>query len=105
MLAIFACQCATSELKARRVLMDAKIKNYLGVRCYTGKTSINIGLENMPEEVKKSTHWLALRELVNSKSTYSVIAGWDQNQMRWSDIYDGRIESVVPGEKIAEHFA
>ena len=105
MLAIFACQCATSELKARRVLRDAKVKNYLGVRCYLGKNSINIGLEYMPEDVKSSVEWRALKELINSKSSYSVIVGWDQSNLRWSDIYDGRIESVVPGEQIAEYFA
>lgn len=105
MIALFCCQCATSELKARRVLRDAGIKNYLGVRCYLGKTSINIGLENMPEAVKKSTEWRALKELISSKASYSVIAGWDSENMRWSDIYDGRIESVVPGEQIAEYFA
>lgn len=105
MLAILACQCATSELKARRVLRNVGIKNYLGVRCYLGKISIGIGLENMPEAVRNSTEWRALKDLINSKSSYSVIVGWDQNQMKWSDIYDGRIESVVPAEKIIEYFA
>lgn len=105
MLAIFACQCATSELKARRVLKNANIKNYLGVRCYTGKTAITIALENMPEAVKKTTDWRAVKELINTKSGYSVIVGWDEEKMRWSDIYDERIESVVPGEKIAQYFA
>lgn len=105
MLAIFACQCATSELKARRVLRDAGIKNYLGVRCYLGKKSIGIGLENMPDAVKGTTDYRALKDLIETKSGYSVIVGWDTEKMRWSDIYDGKIESVVPGEQIAEYFA
>lgn len=105
MLAIFVCQCATSELKARRVLRDAKIEGYLGVRCYTGKKAAAIGLDNMPSAVKESTEWRALGDLIKDKSSYSVIAGWDATRLRWSDVYDGKLESVVPGEQVAEYFA
>lgn len=105
MLAILVCQCASSELKARRVLKDAGIKNYLGVRCYLGKTNINIGLDNMPDNIKNTSEWRALKEMINTKSSYSVIVGWDSDKMRWSNIYTGKIEDVVPGEQIAEYFA
>lgn len=70
-----------------------------------GKNSIGIAMDNMPEAVKQSVEWRALRELVNTKSGYSVIVGWDNDNIRWSDIYDGRIESIVPAEKIIEYFA
>lgn len=105
MIAIFVCQCASSELKARRVLKSSGIKKPLGVRCYLGKTSILIGMDNMPESIKQTTEWAAMRDLVNNKPSYAIIAGWDNEKMRWSDIYDGKIESVVPGEQIAEYFA
>lgn len=105
MLAIFACQCATSELKARRVLQSSDIKSPLGVRCYTGKRMAEIGLDAMPEAVQNTTEWKAMKSLINDKSSYSIIAGWDDTRLRWSDVYDERIESTVPGEKIAEYFA
>lgn len=105
MIALFCCQCATSELKARRVLKSAGIKNYLGIRCYLGKTSINLALDNMPEQIKQTTEWAGLRRMINEKASYSVIAGWDNVNFRWSNVYTGEIEDVVPGEQIAEYFA
>lgn len=105
MIAILACQCATSELKARRVLKDGGVNDYLGVRCYLGRNSINIALDNMPEGIKTTSGWRALRELINTKSSYSVIVGWDSHKLRWSNIYTGKIEDIVPGEQIAEYFA
>lgn len=104
MLALFVCQCANGELKARRVLKDAKVKNYLSVRCYIGKKSIEIGMSSMPENIQKTVEWAAMKDLINQKTSYAIVAGWDANNLRWSDVYDGKIESVVPGEQIAEYF-
>lgn len=105
MLAIFVCQCASGELKARRVLKEAGVKNYLGIKCYIGKENIYFGMDKMPESIRNTTEWKSMRRLIGDKSSYAVVAGWDDSNFRWSDIYDGRIESIVPGKKIAEYFA
>lgn len=105
MLAIFVCQCANGELKARKVLKSAEITGYLSVKCYTGKKHAEIGLDNMPESIKQTAEFGALREKIKQATGYAIIAGWDNKNLRWSDVYDGRLESVVPGEQIAEHFA
>lgn len=105
MLAIFTCQCVTGELKSRRVLKDAEVKDYLGVKVYVGKSHCNMGIDLLPKAVQETLECRAMRSCIEQSAGYSIIAGWDDHQMRWSDVYSGKIEDIVPAKKIAQAFA
>lgn len=105
MLAIYACHCSNSELKARRLLKSCSAPDYLSIKCYTGKNSIFMAMDNLPSSLHQTTEWGALKDAVSNLTSYSIIVGWDEKNLRWSNVYDGRLESVVPAEKIIEYFA
>lgn len=105
MIMLLTCDCGGAEEMVRRPLKKAGVEDWLGVPLRKGATSVKLFLDQLPEEVQETVMVGALRELLESKSNYAVVFGWDETGVTWTNVSDGTITSPLDAEAIVERFA
>lgn len=105
MIIVLTCHCHGAEVKARKALMDAGVQNYMTTPIYVGPKTGSLVLNNMPDEVKETLDWKGLYRYINEASSYSVIAGFDEQVMRWVEVKKKDLISRADAANIVEIFA
>lgn len=99
MIAILHCRCANSELRARRMLMNIGMENYMSPKSYEGKEQGKAFLDTIPQ-----THETELiRKYLEYNTKWSIIVGWDSTEVKWADM-EGGLKAKVDAEVIAEEY-
>lgn len=98
----FGCRCKNAEPIARKVFRDAGISNFLGVPFYIGH---EVAKQTVPQidtadiEMKER-----LLQYILSQSGYSVIVGWDENELVYAEVGHGSPIDIVNGKVIVRNF-
>lgn len=103
MIMALTCSCGGAEPLVRKVFRATHNPNWLNIPIYKGdkaKAKI-IELANTYQD----TQFQVLRNYISSKSTYAVILGFDEQNVRWVDVSMGDNNSLIKGQIIVEDFA
>lgn len=105
-LKVYACTCGGSENTARQILKTAKIADWLKVPVVKGKNKVAADMEKLPEFVKNSAQYKALRGLLTHKSKFVVFFGYstEHQAVIWADVAGGRLSGKIDGQIIAEKY-
>lgn len=103
MLAVFGCKCKNAEPLARRVLQQAGILNYLSIPFYMGHKEAKkyVPLIQTADETSKRT----LLSYILSSSGYSVVVGWNDEALEWSEVGSGRPIDISDGKIVAQRYS
>lgn len=105
MIMVLTCHCHGAEAKARGVLRDAGVANYMTVPIYVGPKTGTLMLEQMPANLHETLEWRALHSYINSQPSYSVIMGYNNEFVRWVEVKKKDLVSRADAANIVEIFA
>ena len=105
-LKILACTCGNSANLARNTLKKIKGFPWLEFPVTRGKQKVIKELEAMPDFVKASEQYRALRAMLTHKSKFVVFFGYStENQaVIWADVASGKLQEKIDAELIAEKY-
>lgn len=97
---VVACQCGSSNSKARSFLKSAGYQDWLNISIYQGREKSLSALNRLPYTPEKEM----LQSFLKGASKWVVIIGYDQNKMKWSDIAHNGQKSRIEAEFIVHNF-
>ena len=101
---LLVCDCGGAEPLARSVLKSAGVENWLKTPIERGRQRAVNWLENLPDQLKSTPEYGALRLFLKGRGKFSVVVGFTTNEFKWADVGNGRINEKMDGEIIARHF-
>lgn len=104
MLALVVCNCHNALPIAYGVLQEAGVKNYLGVPTYKGQQKGREFLDSFPDEFKDLPDWKEASRIINQRSSYSIIVGYNSNGIVCAEVGHGRASDRADGLIIAQKF-
>lgn len=105
MIFILACRCANAEEKARRVLRDAGVADWLSIPCYIGRPACTEILQNLPVPLEGGEQILMLRQLIDNDNSWSVVVGANETLVRWATVKKKEPDQIAFAKAICEAFA
>lgn len=105
-LKIFACTCGNSTNLARRTLKQAKNVPWLEFPITRGKKLVMKEMEELPDFVKNSAEYKALKAMLGHKSKFVVFFGYstETQAVIWADVASGKLQEKLDGQLIAEKY-
>ena len=100
-LVVVACMCGSSESMARNFLKSVNYDGCLNVPIHRGKDKSLSILNQMPLAPEKEM----LQNFLKNSSKWVVVIGYDQQDMKWSDISHNAPKSRIEAEFIVKAFA
>lgn len=99
-ISVVACQCGSSNSKARSFLKSVGYSDWLNIPIYQGREKSLVLLNRIPNTPEKEM----LRSFLKGASKWVVIIGYNQNEMKWSDIAHNGPKSRIEAELIVHNF-
>jgi len=105
-LKVYTCTCGGAENTARQLLKAAKGVKWLEVPVVKGKNKVAAELEKLPEFVKNSPQFKALKAMIGHKSKFVVFLGYstEHQAVIWADVASGKLSEKLDGQMIAEKY-
>lgn len=97
---VVACQCGSSSSKARNFLRSANYKDWLNIPINQGREKSLTVLNRLPDTPEKEM----LRSFLKGASKWVVIIGYNQTEMKWSDIAHNGPKSRIEAEFVVHNF-
>lgn len=105
-LKVYVCTCGGSENTARQLLKAAKNVPWLQVPIIKGKNKTAAELEKLPQFVKDSAEFKALKAMLIHKSKFVIFLGYstEHQAVIWADVASGKMKEKLDGQTIAEKY-
>lgn len=100
MIAVVACMCGSSESMARNFLKSVDYDGWMTIPIHRGKEKSLSVLNQMPPVPEKEM----LQNFLKNSSKWVVIIGYDQENMKWSDISHNAPKSTIEAEYVVKNF-
>lgn len=100
-IAVVACQCGSSNSKARTFLQSVGYPDWLNISIHQGREKSLSVLNQMPPVPEKEM----LRNFLKNASKWVVIIGYNQQEMKWSDIAHNAPKSKIEAEFVVKRFS
>lgn len=97
---VVACQCGSSNSKARSFLKSVGYQDWLNIQIYQGREKSFAALNQLPHTAEKDM----LQSFLKGASKWVVIIGYNQSEMRWSDIAHNAPKSKIEAESVVYNF-
>lgn len=103
---IYACTCGGSENTARQILKSAKVADWLKVPVTKGKNRVAAEMEKLPQFVRNSAQFKALKGMLTHKSRFVVFLGYStaHEAVIWADVASGKFSEKLDGQAIVEKY-
>lgn len=101
MISVVACLCGSSNSKARNFLKSVGYKDWLSIPVHQGKEKSLAVLNQMPSVPEKEM----LQNFLKNASKWVVIIGYNNNEMKWSDIAHNATKSKIEAEFVVKKFS
>lgn len=101
MLLALVCDCGSSEPLARKIFRRADLQDWLTRHINRGKTECAKVLRQLPQYPEI----IEISEHIDKAGPYVVILGIDEDFVKWVDIKNGDMASMIQAEVIAKKFA
>lgn len=105
MLKIIACECGSSENLIRQALHRYEYKNWAMEPINSGKAKSLQTIEELLRKYPRNPQLEALFSMVKNSGKWAVIIGYNDDEVRWSDISHNDFKSDVEAENIVEIFS
>lgn len=103
-LALVLCNCHNAAPIAYGVLQEAGVKDYLSVPVYKGQQKSREFLDSFSPEHKELEDWKEASRIVNCRSSYSIIVGYNENGIVCAEVGHGQASDRADGLVIAQKF-
>lgn len=100
-IAVVACLCGSSNSKARNFLKSVGYSDWLNIPICQGREKSLAALNQMPAAPEKEM----LQNFLKNASKWVVIIGYNQSEMRWSDIAHNGPKSRIEAEYVVKNFS
>lgn len=101
MISVVACHCGSSESLARSFLKSVGYPGWMDITIHRGKEKSMSVLNQLPPAPEKEM----LENFLSNASKWVVIIGYDDQNMRWSDIAHGGAKTKIEAEMVVRTFA
>ena len=100
MIAVVACQCGSSDSLVRNFLKSVNYEHWLDIPIAKGREKSMSVMNQLPPSNGKEI----LRNFLKSASKWAVIIGYDDTEVKWSDIAHSGPKSSIEAEALVNHF-
>ena len=100
MIAVCTCLCGSVESLARDFLKSAGYQDWLSITIHKGKEKSISLLNQLPPAPEKEM----LKNFLDNASKWVVIIGYNDQNMKWSDIVHNSAKSRIEAEFIVRNF-
>ena len=100
MISVVACHCGASESLARSFLKSVGYPGWMDITIHRGKEKSMSVLNQLPPAPEKEM----LENFLSNASKWVVIIGYDDQNMRWSDIAHGGAKTKIEAEMVVRTF-
>ena len=101
MIAVCTCLCGSVESLARDFLKSVGYKDWLNIPIHRGKEKSLSLLNQFPPSSEKDM----LRNFLDGATKWVVIIGYDDQNMKWSDIVHNSQKSRIEAEFVVKNFS
>jgi hypothetical protein len=99
-IAVISCHCGSSDSLARNFLKSVGYQDWLSIPVNKGKEKSLAVLNQMPPVPEKDM----LRSFLKDASKWVVIIGYNDTDMKWSDIAHNGPKSKIEAEFVVKNF-
>lgn len=100
MIAVVACNCGSSDSLVRKFLKNIGYPDWVSIPVVKGKEKSLSVTNQLPPSPEKEM----LKNFLKGASKWAVIIGYDEANVRWSDIAHNGPKSRVEAEALVNHF-
>lgn len=97
---VIACHCGSSDSLVRNFLKSIGYPDWMTIPVNKGKEKSIAFLNQLPPTPEKEM----LRNFLKDASKWAVIIGYDQENMKWSDIAHNGPKSRIEAEFVVKNF-
>ena len=101
MISVVACQCGSSDSLVRNFLKSIGYQDWISVPIEKGKEKSLSALNRLPATPEKEM----LQSFLKNASKWAVIIGYDETEMKWSDIAHNGPKSRIEAEFVVKNFS
>lgn len=101
MISVITCQCGSSNSLVRNFLHSVNYPDWMSIPINKGKEKSLAILNYLPPVPEKDM----LRSFLKGASKWAVIIGYNETQMRWSDIAHNGPKSHIEAEFVVNNFS
>ena len=101
MIKIITCLCGSSESLVRNFLHSINYSDWMSIPIVQGKEKSLAVLNQLPPAPEKDM----LKNFLKDASKWAVIIGYDQENMKWSDIAHNGPKSRIEAEFVVKNFS
>ena len=100
MITVVACHCGSSDSLVRNFLKSVNYQNWLNVPIEKGKERSLSVINQLPPAPEKEM----LKNLLSNASKWAVIIGYNDTEVKWSDIAHNGPKSRIEAEAVVRRF-
>lgn len=100
MIAVVACHCGSSDSLVRNFLKRIGYSNWLSTPVEKGREKSLAVINQLPPAPEKEM----LKNLLKNASKWTIIIGYDETSMKWSDISHNGPKSRIEAEALVRHY-
>lgn len=97
---VITCRCGSTESVARNFLRSVDYADWMNIPIHQGKENSLAVLNQLPPSSDKEM----LQSLLKNASKWIVIIGYNQDNMKWSDISHNGPKSRIEAEFVVRNF-
>lgn len=100
MILVVACLCGSSDSLVRNFLKSIGYSDWLNIPIEKGKEKSLSVVNQLPPSIAKDT----LKNFLKDASKWAVIIGYNELEVKWSDIAHNGARSRIEAEALVNHF-
>lgn len=100
MITVTACMCGSSESTARNFLKSINYPEWMSVPVHHGKEKAKSILNQLPPVPEKEM----LEHFLENASKWVVVVGYNEKEVKWSDISHNVPKSTIEAEFVVKKF-
>ena len=101
MIKVISCQCGSSDSLVRNFLKSIGYQDWISVPIEKGKEKSLSALNRLPSTPEKEM----LQSFLKNASKWAVIIGYNETEMKWSDIAHNGPKSRIEAEFVVKNFS
>lgn len=101
MITVVSCQCGSSDSLVRNFLHSVNYPEWMSIPISKGKEKSLSVVNQLPPTPEKEM----LKSFLENASKWAVIIGYNEIEMRWSDIAHNGPKSYIEAEFVVKNFS
>lgn len=101
MITVVSCQCGSSDSLVRNFLHSVNYPEWMSIPINKGKEKSLSVVNQLPPIPEKEM----LKSFLKNASKWAVIIGYNETEMRWSDIAHNGPKSYIEAEFVVKNFS